>query len=46
VDDLPSEVEQLTFITHFRELLRIKNVLTSFADFAETDLTLPERTIP
>ncbi len=41
VDDLPSETEQLAFITQFRELLRIKNILTTFADYVETDLTLP-----
>jgi type I restriction enzyme R subunit len=33
VDDLPSEVEQLEFIKHFRELIKIKNVLGTFADF-------------
>jgi len=41
VEDLSSESEQLAFVTQFRELLRIKNILTSFADFAETNLTLP-----
>ncbi|PZV13544.1 MAG: deoxyribonuclease HsdR [Pseudanabaena sp.] len=40
VDTLPDETAQLEFVTKFRELLRLKNVLTTFADFEETDLTL------
>lgn len=40
VDNLPDEEAQKAFVTKFRELLRLKNVLTTFADFAETDLTL------
>lgn len=40
VDDLPDENAELAFVTAFRELLRIKNVLTSFADFDEADLAL------
>jgi len=40
VDQLPSETEQLEFVTRFRELLRLKNILTSFADFSESDLSL------
>ncbi len=40
VDSLPSEKEQLEFVTKFRELLRLKNILTSFADFSELDLSL------
>lgn len=40
VDDLPDENAELAFVTKFRELLRIKNVLTTFADFDEADLTL------
>jgi type I restriction enzyme R subunit len=43
VDDLPSEVEQLEFIKHFRELIKIKNVLGTFADFKEDDLQIPEQ---
>jgi type I restriction enzyme R subunit len=43
VDDLPSEVEQLEFIKHFRELIKIKNVLGTFADFKEEDLQIPEQ---
>ncbi len=40
VDTLPDENKKLEFVTQFRELLRLKNVLTTFADFEETDLTL------
>lgn len=40
VDQLPSETEQLEFVTRFRELLRLKNILTTFADFSEPDLAL------
>ena len=43
VDDLPSEVEQLEFIKHFRELIKIKNVLGTFADFKQEDLQIPEQ---
>lgn len=43
VDDLPSEIEQLEFIKHFRELIKIKNVLGTFADFKEEDLQIPEQ---
>ena len=44
VDDLPDENAQLEFVRHFRDLLRLKNVLTTFADFKETDLELDEQT--
>ena len=40
VDALPDENAELAFVTAFRELLRIKNVLTSFADFKDEDLSL------
>lgn len=43
VDDLPSEIEQLEFIKHFRELIKIKNVLGTFADFNMEDLQIPEQ---
>ena len=43
VDDLPSEIEQLEFIKHFRELIKIKNVLGTFADFKMEDLQIPEQ---
>jgi len=41
VDSLADENAELEFVTKFRELLRIKNVLTSFSDFKDDDLTLP-----
>jgi type I restriction enzyme R subunit len=40
VDALPDENAELAFVTKFRELLRIKNILTTFADFDGADLTL------
>ncbi|MER0216912.1 MAG: type I restriction endonuclease subunit R [Nitrosomonas sp.] len=40
VDTLPDENAELAFVTKFRELLRIKNILTTFADFEATDLAL------
>lgn len=43
VDALPDENAELLFVTRFRELLRIKNILTSFSDFNEEDLNLPEQ---
>lgn len=43
VDDLPDENAQLEFVTRFRELLKLKNVLTTFTDYKESDLTLSEQ---
>lgn len=43
VDNLPSEKEELAFVKAFRELIRIKNILTTFADFDEDDLTQGEQ---
>ncbi len=40
VDALPDEKAERDFVIKFRELLRLKNILTTFADFAETDLSL------
>lgn len=40
VDALPDENAQLAFVMKFRELLRLKNILTTFADFDEADLSL------
>lgn len=40
VDALPDENAQLAFVTKFRELMRVKNILTTFADFDEEDLAL------
>jgi type I restriction enzyme R subunit len=38
VDELPSEEEEFEFVKAFRELLRLKNVLTGFADFDEYEI--------
>ena len=43
VDALLTEDDELTFIKAFRELLRIKNVLTTFADFNFDDLAMNEQ---
>ena len=43
VNDLESEIEELEFIKAFRELMRIKNVLTSFADFSFDHLAMNEQ---
>ena len=39
-----SDLAQLAFVIKFRELLRLKNILTTFADFVETDLSLEAQT--
>ena len=44
VDALPDEKAELEFVTCFRALLRIKNILSSFSDFDEADLTLEAQT--
>ncbi|KYG77161.1 type I restriction endonuclease subunit R [Roseivirga echinicomitans] len=38
VDALPSEEEEFEFVKAFRELLRLKNVLSGFADFDEEEI--------
>jgi len=43
VNNLPSEVEELEFIKAFRELMRLKNVLTTFADFDFDHLVMNEQ---
>jgi type I restriction enzyme R subunit len=43
VNDLPSEVEELEFIKAFRELMRLKNVLSTFADFSFDHLAMNEQ---
>tara|TARA_R110002126_G_scaffold274972_1_gene420271 strand:+ start:10177 stop:13032 length:2856 start_codon:yes stop_codon:yes gene_type:complete len=40
VNDLVSEEDELEFIKAFRNLMRIKNILTSFADFTWEDLAM------
>ena len=44
VNDLKDEDEELEFVKRFRELMRIKNILSTFADFTFDDLQLDEQT--
>jgi len=43
VNDLQTEEDELKFIKAFRELMRIKNILTTFADFKWEDLAMTEQ---
>ena len=43
VDDLPDENAELAFVTKFREMLRLKNVITSFSDYTPEDLGISEQ---
>lgn len=43
VNDLPSEDEQLEFVKAFRELMRLKNVLSTFTEFDFNDLGITEQ---
>ncbi|MDP2888654.1 MAG: type I restriction endonuclease subunit R [Bacteroidota bacterium] len=43
VNSLVSEEDELEFIKAFRELMRLKNVLTTFADFSFDDLVMNEQ---
>jgi type I restriction enzyme R subunit len=43
VNDLKDEKEEFQFITKFRELLRVRNVLTSFSEFNPEDIEMPEQ---
>lgn len=40
VNDLQTEEDEFAFVKAFRELMRIKNVLTSFTDFSFDDLDM------
>src|SRR5690606_35755391 len=42
VNDLVSEEDELNFIKAFRDLMRIKNILTAFSDFKWEDLKMDE----
>lgn len=44
VNELVSENEQMVFVKAFRELMRLKNVLTSFTEFSYEDLQMDEQT--
>ena len=43
VDDLCDEEKELEFVKAFRELMRLKNVLSTFADFDFEDVELDEQ---
>jgi type I restriction enzyme R subunit len=43
VDDLETEDDELEFIKAFRDLIRIKNILTAFSDFKWEDLKMTEQ---
>lgn len=40
VDDLVNEQDELEFVKRFRELMRLKNILTTFADFSFEDVEM------
>ncbi|HYK77879.1 MAG TPA: type I restriction endonuclease subunit R [Daejeonella sp.] len=43
VNDLETEDDELNFIKAFRDLMRIKNILTTFSDFKWEDLNMSEQ---
>lgn len=43
VNDLETEDDELAFIKAFRELIRVKNILSAFADFKWPDLAMNEQ---
>lgn len=43
VNDLQTEEDEFQFVTSFRELMRLKTVLTTFADFSFADLKISEQ---
>lgn len=43
VNDLLTEDDDLEFVKAFRNLMRIKNILTSFADFSWEAIAMPEQ---
>ena len=43
VNDLQTEDDELKFITAFRQIMRVKNILTAFADFKWEDLAMNEQ---
>jgi len=43
VNELETEDDELEYIKAFRELMRIKNILTAFSDFKWEDLAMPEQ---
>ena len=43
VNELASETEELAFVKAFRNLIRLKNILTGFSDFNFLDLAITEQ---
>jgi len=43
VNELPSEVEEVEFVKAFRDLMRIKNILSVFSDFSHDDVAMDEQ---
>jgi type I restriction enzyme R subunit len=43
VNELPSEEEELEFVQAFRELMRLRNVLSGFSEFGFEDLDMEEQ---
>lgn len=43
VNELPSEREEMEFVKAFRDLMRIKNVLSVFSDFSHDDVEMDEQ---
>jgi type I restriction enzyme, R subunit len=43
VNELPSEEEELDFVKAFRELMRLRNILSGFSDFEFADLAMDEQ---
>jgi len=43
VDELVSEEDELKFVQAFRDLMRLKNTMTTFANFEWDDLEMPEQ---
>ena len=41
VKDLPDEEAEMLFVKIFRELMRLRNILESFSEFSDEDLSLP-----
>ena len=43
VDDLYSETDELEFVKAFREIIRLKNIISSFVDFKFEDIAMQEQ---
>lgn len=44
VDTLESEYDELEFIKAFREIIRLKNIISSYVDFSFSDIEMEEQT--